>query len=223
VDFFLVTLPSEADVVGVDDKVFCHFVGVDLAPHAQADFVFAAEGMLDAVRLTVGEFFEFGFGGNEEGFALVGAANGEDGVAAGDEALASKTGLVISAKFRWSKSFIWRLLLSTSVEFREERTALIQSKPSTGRSSSSMRAWVSMPPSPTITTRLRPKRWRIFRSACRRWRGRRCCRRRLRRRGSSRASRRVGRRRTGVCLFCRCGCSRVEANRQVVPAPSSWR
>ena len=109
----------------------------------------------------------------------------------------------------------------TSARIAGARNALIQSSPA-GATSSPMRASVSIPRSPTSTTRERPKRQRSLSICAPTVWGSAVLARRLRRRPGTRRGCTAGRRRFATCRACHRGSRRAGPADSTAPR-SRWR
>ena len=95
-DGVLVPLEGEVALLDVGEEVLAHLAPVEDAGGGDGDgFGFSEGSGLPLGALL--EFFELGFGGAEERFALSGAFGGDAGFVADDEALAGEEELWISA------------------------------------------------------------------------------------------------------------------------------
>ena len=130
---------------------------------------------------------------------------------------------VMLARSRSSNSESWNAPASSRALMAGARSAVIQSSPA-GLMSSSMRAWVIMPRSPTSTTwvEVEPP----LELVDLRRQGRRVAGRAFEHLDGHRAAvgaRTAGRRRSAACRACRPGCSRAGQARSSAPPDSSTR
>src|ERR1035437_8710602 len=101
-----------------------------------------------------GDLCQLGVGGVQQGQAFAGPLRGQGGVAAGDQAFPGVVGWVISARLVWSNRDICKGPSSAArAAIAGARSAVTQPNPPSSRSSST-RALVIIPRSPTITMSL---------------------------------------------------------------------